>query len=105
MRGGSACRPCMIDLRDTHGRLVRLAIAAVAAAGLAVLVVAVMRQLVRAPGKEGVGWFAMATFGMVFVPSAIAVNALLARLARRRPAHLPVARVVRRRHAAGRDPW
>jgi hypothetical protein len=85
------------DLLDTTGRLVRLAIAAAVAAGASVLFVFTFASIIYDEKTGATRWFAIATAGMVFVPTTMAVNALLARIpTRERRAKLPVARLLRR---------
>jgi len=83
------------DLRDLRGRLLRVAIAVVLAAPLSVGAMRALAGLITDEKTAAVTWFAVAVVGLVFVPTAIAIHALLARLAvRPRRVKLPVARLV-----------
>lgn len=94
-----------MDLRDTRGRLVTLAIAVVLGLGAGLLALAALRTVVHAAHTAAEDWFAIATVGMVAVPATIAFDALLARV--RVPARedLPRARVVRPQHHERGRPW
>jgi len=85
----------MTDLLDVRGRLLRIAIAVVLAAPLSVGAMLALAGLITDEKTGAVTWFAVAVVGLVFVPTALAIHALLVRWqVGTTRVKLPVARLV-----------